>query len=136
MHSFALNYIGNICFSEKIEKINGAASSRLNEARERDDNLQLQHRSRGSAPTVPSSGRAARVQHVHCPCVAASPCCFPSHPAWRGLRLLLRCSHESNAPQIFPCVLSRALQAMLETPLQVPLPLSPPERIDATGLMK
>jgi hypothetical protein len=40
MHSFALNYIGNSRFSEKIKKINGAASSRLNEARERDDNLQ------------------------------------------------------------------------------------------------
>jgi hypothetical protein len=48
------------------------------------------------------------------------PCYFTSHPAWRGLRLLLRCSHESSAPQIFPCVLSRALQAMLGTPLQEP----------------
>jgi hypothetical protein len=132
MHSFALNYIGNIRFSEKIEKIDGSASSRLNEAHERDDSLQLQHRSRGSAPTMPSSGRAARVQHVHCPCVAAPTLLFSLTPSLARLApssaLLPRVQCAANLPV---CAFARALGHARNTSAGAPgpLPLSPPGRI-------
>jgi hypothetical protein len=123
MHSFALNYIGNIRFSEKIEKINGAASNRLNEPRERDDKLQLQHHSRGSAPTMPSSSRAARVQPVHCPSMAAPPLLFSLTPSLAQLApssaLLPRVQCVANLPM---CAFTRAAGHAQNTSTGAPAP--------------
>jgi hypothetical protein len=69
---------------------------------------------------MPSSGRAAHVKPVPCPCVASPPPLFSRTPSLARLMpssaLLPRVQCMAN----LQCVLSRAFQAMLRTPLQAP----------------
>jgi hypothetical protein len=81
---------------------------------------------------MPSSGRAARVQPVHCPCVAAPPLLFSLTPSLARLA-----PSSALLPQV-QCVVNLPVCAFARAPGHArntsagapdPLPLSPPGRI-------